>query len=789
MAELISLSASVISLVQGIELARKSWGLICDLKSAPAEAKQIATDLQQVQAIVQEVDRFARQTPPAFLNSGNSARLLQLELNQFLNDIERFRNIVDCHGLQDTGWSRIKIRIKWAAGLDKKLTQISRRLVEHGGRLQLALSLCSNVETRASSVHISRQLNEIEQLQRQQLLSIAPSINNSTSPWAFTSIKGSATTCAEILNAISPTLYRLLSNSSTSIGSASEAEWVVSRLVYGVLSDAISGRLKASLDTPLERAIPESPSSSGPSPGPPGQLIKTIFFASGSRPTLHSMASMEIQEESSHVNLTLQTHRVTAAEQSAFNRATIKQGRLYVEMKTTQPSVHAGTGTVITVFESTGNQTLLLRYLTTFARHPRDSPVFTFIKDGNTAAIQRLLSLRTISPNDRDEDGRSLLWHCVSNPSLATSYDICELLLRENADPSDCNRNGDHVASVVITQIAHNHQLAHGLRLIDLFVRYSPIAEGFSTIQYKRRKGIEQARASLLHATIAGHRSGKVTHVPHLLAKLISGGADVEMADKHGNTALLYALFYVPWMFLPTVALQLLDGGADVHAKNSHGEGALHLLLRRLSACSVPNTSQETKARIVDVLERLILKGCDPVTGNIRGYTPIDAAMSPVAWPIFCAAIAKAGRNMNNELQLLDMAARVDILETEIEEKTQDTTRQRAAQKNPEVHEHILVDMGQGSAICQLCKRGPDPSLRDAPFDEFFSDLVDELGQGIHMVMNNHDDFEECLHVHEEDSTHPLDYHPSEMSPERLKERSWRRHVAWRLWERGLLDA
>ncbi|KAK3988936.1 hypothetical protein QBC44DRAFT_397199 [Cladorrhinum sp. PSN332] len=236
---------------------------------------------------------------------------------------------------------------------------------------------------------------------------------------------------------------------------------------------------------------------------------------------------------------------------------------------------------------------------------------------------------------------------------------MCELLLQENADPSDCNRYGDHLLAVLISKIEQSDDLEQGVKLMDLLGRYGPFAEACSIMQYKRPRGSDRAPTSLIHSAIARHWSGLLTHVPQLLERLITRGVDLEATDRQGNTPLLYIVFYL--------SLKLLH------------------------------------------------------------------------------------------------AATMNMINAEL----------------------LLANMGKGSPICYLCNRPPDPSLRDAPFDEFFSDVVDELGCGTHMIMNNHDEMEECLRIHEEDSTHLLDYHPLEMSPETLKERSWRRHVAWRLWERG----
>jgi hypothetical protein len=50
------------------------------------------------------------------------------------------------------------------------------------------------------------------------------------------------------------------------------------------------------------------------------------------------------------------------------------------------------------------------RKLSTFGSHPDVSPVFEYLKAGDTPMIRKMLSERLISPNDRDMSGNSLLW-------------------------------------------------------------------------------------------------------------------------------------------------------------------------------------------------------------------------------------------------------------------------------------------------------------------------------------------------------------------------------------------
>jgi len=343
---------------------------------------------------------------------------------------------------------------------------------------------------------------------------------------------------------------------------------------------------------------------------------------------------------------------------------------------------------------------------------------------------------------------------------------------------------GDHLLAVLVYEIAnliHLRNVESELGMVNLLLKYCSASEAFRHLRYKRRKGVEFAPASLLHCAIS--RSGFITlpHPPVLFSRLIRAGVDLELADKNGNTPLLYSLFYHP---LFTATSFLFDAGADLRATNKYGENGLHLLCRRLSACSVQQPEEYEKGRIISFLARLLQGGLDPVAGNEVGWTPIDAAMSPVAWAYLCKAMRQVGRNMRDEVRRLDLAVDIELSEAEIQKKLSETMEQ-ASSPAEDVNYSTPSDPGG----CYLCNESLiRPLYRQPPFDEFYSKVARELDHHIHMMLYNHPCEGECLEVLEEDSCFTLDYFPAKMSQERLKERSWRRHVAAILEERGFLS-
>jgi hypothetical protein len=60
----------------------------------------------------------------------------------------------------------------------------------------------------------------------------------------------------------------------------------------------------------------------------------------------------------------------------------------------------------------------LPRMVSSFGVHSNDSPIVQALESRNLFEVQRLFSAQLARPNDRDEDGESLLWVCISHFTL-----------------------------------------------------------------------------------------------------------------------------------------------------------------------------------------------------------------------------------------------------------------------------------------------------------------------------------------------------------------------------------
>jgi hypothetical protein len=328
------------------------------------------------------------------------------------------------------------------------------------------------------------------------------------------------------------------------------------------------------------------------------------------------------------------------------------------------------------------------------------------------------------------------------------------------------------------------------MSLVHLLMRHCRPEEVHLTYQYKRRRGIDLAPTGLLHCALS--RNNSKIPILQLLNLILEKKFDLEARDINGNTPLMYALFYTPQPALFEVVSALLKAGAMTDTFNKHGEGCLHLLLRRLNACDNNEMDLKSKKATINILVKLLDKGCDPTSPNVVGYTPLDAALSPTAWSLLCSALEEVGKNVKQEIQKIDQMSDIMLTDADIEERLEYILERRDSVVLKLSHWTMPeIASGQHFAeqLCYLCGCGTDLVKREVPFDEFRSVVVDELQTGIHMVWYNHQNFgdEECLSVYEEDSSHFLDYCPSKMTCEGRKNRSWRRHIAYLLWCKGVI--
>src|SRR3569833_278611 len=351
------------------------------------------------------------------------------------------------------------------------------------------------------------------------------------------------------------------------------------------------------------------------------------------------------------------------------------------------------------------------------------------------------------------------------------------------------NRYGDHVLPLAMANLPGlsptNPQIPdQTMALIRKLVRTCD-ADAQATCEYRRQGHPRHAPANTLHCVFT-RRNARLDTTELLRFVLGDHCASfdaeaLEARDVNGNTPLLLALHRVavgPQLF---VAIRLLTAaGADVRATNAFGEGALHVFLRRLSHCNdvrAIDMDAEKAAAAAELLRMLLEGGCDPAAPNGVGFTPLDAAWSPVALPLFCAGLQAAGYEPT-EVIGRSCGGGTSHPGPELEALyTQVLAENARSHKEEVMRPELAADKAIASyRPCCVCGRGTEWTDRRFPFDEFRSVVVDEVGDPIHMTWHRHEPGSaSCMRVYLEDTCHYLDYQPCMMTTSELEMRRRRR--------------
>jgi len=108
---------------------------------------------------------------------------------------------------------------------------------------------------------------------------------------------------------------------------------------------------------------------------------------------------------------------------------------------------------------------------------------------------------------------------------------------------------------------------------------------------------------------------------------LIQGGADVNISDYKGMTALMHACASEA----NEVALALIEMGAEIHIVCKEQQTALHYAL----SCHIEDNS--------DVVQALIAHGADVNQVDNEGFLPLDLARFNFCNETIIAALERAG--------------------------------------------------------------------------------------------------------------------------------------------------
>ncbi len=257
------------------------------------------------------------------------------------------------------------------------------------------------------------------------------------------------------------------------------------------------------------------------------------------------------------------------------------------------------------------------------------TPLMYAAREGAMNAARVLLD-KGAGVNLTDPDGATALVLAIIN----YHYDFAAMLLERGADPNiaDTTGMGALYAAVDINtlpwmfgrpEIAAPSKVT-AVRLIEMLLEHGAKPDAALTAVQMQRAHTD-GDTSLGVGSTAFMRAAKAGDVA-VMKLLLAHGADPNLVQKNGNTALMLAagLGYRDGnMAVPTrdrgtipeilAALQLcLDHGANVNAPGANGDTALHHAV--------------TGRGDVEIIRYLIEHGASPQIKNARGQTALDAA-------------------------------------------------------------------------------------------------------------------------------------------------------------------
>lgn len=236
----------------------------------------------------------------------------------------------------------------------------------------------------------NRQLASSERFRRQ--LDSLLQVQGSCPP--TTTVSGPIKGGTAILHRAFSEVLELIEQSSLSTTN-NRTRWVQAQL-HGVLHDVLMGQIQ---DRDADLPVGQGSWNGFP------QTYEGRKISSSLGLTLTDIASIELNGSDHNICFTSSTHKSqtslqTTAPQSLF------QCRLHVAPNASR--IPTG-GCVVQFVEMSGPPVQIYRSITGFQIHPRDSPIFDLIRNGDLQGVQDALLRKMVYPNDCDEDGNTLL--------------------------------------------------------------------------------------------------------------------------------------------------------------------------------------------------------------------------------------------------------------------------------------------------------------------------------------------------------------------------------------------
>ncbi|KAF2726495.1 hypothetical protein EJ04DRAFT_530226 [Polyplosphaeria fusca] len=397
------------------------------------------------------------------------------------------------------------------------------------------------------------------------------------------------------------------------------------------------------------------------------------------------------------------------------------------------------------------------RSLSTFQVHSRASGLVTSIEIGDLEGVKGYFSTRKAHPNDRDEDGDSLLMVSIVHKSAGNSALCC--LLDEIAGTAEGTEGDDWNSEA-----------------IDLALRLFINGCG------------SESGVVLEHYTDLGTITLVRSDAP-MRRLLLTGDCDLEEEDGFGRSALLACVEGVRRRHLAEMIEMFLHFGANPHAIDNDSAGILHFILRTTSACNRAHSQRSLSLPIKDILAKLLSRSCDPNSMDQNGITPSDLALGSSAWQIWCDALSESGLDPKEVIEKDDRQNCLRITTTLIDQRHKKWTERTTSTEQQILESTVMENMPH--PICYYCELPGEWIPMKPPFDHYGSYLVKIGDSFAHAAFPNHTDGGFCKNALELNTCKRKSHGRDGDCPFWCsREISIRKHVAYRLWkERSLFTS